>query len=100
MRTFASGCQCLSRSEFHYTMLGVGGASGEDGDSRLSAKQKGKSFDELPTVGNAETPAAGQKPQESAAEPPPAPAVEVQRHSRLPASAKVVACTRPGSPER
>jgi hypothetical protein len=28
-RTFASGCQCLSRSEFHYTMLGVDGASGE-----------------------------------------------------------------------
>ena len=28
-RTFASGCQCLSRSEFNYTMLGVDGASGQ-----------------------------------------------------------------------
>ena len=28
-RIFASGCQCLPRSEFHNTMLGVDGASGE-----------------------------------------------------------------------
>ena len=46
----------------HYTMLGVDGA-----------KEKSKSFDAPPAVGDPEHPDAGQEPQASAAAPPPPP---------------------------
>ena len=57
-RIFASGCQCLSRSEFHYTMLGVDGASGQ---AVCETKEQEIRCN------------AGQEPQASAAAPPPPP---------------------------
>jgi hypothetical protein len=55
-------------TEFHCTMLGVDGATGEAGDRRLSGKRKSKGFDEPPAVGDADPP--GQDPLPNAQEPP------------------------------
>ncbi len=54
---------CKRLSEFHCTMLGMDGASGEAGDRRLSAKQKSKSFDVPPAVADAEPALDGEEPQ-------------------------------------
>jgi hypothetical protein len=93
-RTFTRDCQCLSLSEFHYTMLGVDGAKGWAGDRRLFAKRKSKSFDAPPAVGNADSLPSLQllanslkKVQKSLH--------QLHRHRRLPASLEAMARRAP-----
>ena len=57
-------------SEFHCTMLGVDGASGETGDRRLSSKRKSRSLEAPPALGDAENPHPGEEPPAAAAAPP------------------------------
>ena len=56
-------------AEFHCTMLGVDGASGETGDRRLSSKRKSRSLEAPPALGDAE-PSPGEAPPAAAAAPP------------------------------
>jgi len=55
--------------EFHCTMLGVDGASGETGDRKLSSKRKSRSLEAPPALGDAEPP-PGEAPPAAAAAPP------------------------------
>ena len=56
-------------SEFHCTMLGVDGASGETGDRKLSLKRKSRSLEAPPALGDAEDPPPGEEPPAAAASP-------------------------------
>ena len=58
--------------EFHCTMLGVDGASGETGDRKLSSKRKSRSLEAPPALGDAEQPHGEEPP--TTTEAPPAPA--------------------------
>jgi hypothetical protein len=55
--------------EFHCTMLGVDGASGETGDRKLSSKRKSRSLEAPPALGDAKPP-PGEAPPAAAAAPP------------------------------
>ena len=101
-RTFASGCQCLSRSEFHYTMLGVDGASGQAVCETKEQELRCTSCSWRSRASRCWPRASSKCSSASTA----SNAVQLlplrhrQRHRRLPASAQVAAGARPGSPAR